>query len=262
MGRNKPGQAGGVEIRRVRRLPLSLLDCEDELLEIAEAVEIAYFSAATRATVKGPYDISCRGLGDDAPPTPSAPRIRRASAVLVTIGRAPRPADPGPAQLRRRRRLRAGRLPLAAMIETLGKSTPITDHVFVDFELRGCPINKGQLVELISAFLNGRKPAVPDYSLCLECKRLGNLCVMVAHGAPCLGPVTQAGCGALCPACNRPCYGCFGPKRTPNTAALGQWWRARQEMSEEELVRAFRGFNAWAEAFRRASESHEQTLMK
>lgn len=243
---------------------LSLLDCEDELLAIAGAVEIAYFPEATRAVVKGPYDIS---LVEGSVTTPHDAerihKIRRASTVLVTIGAC---ATAGGIQALRNFAdvddyVRAV-YPAPQWIETLGKSTPITDHVFVDFELRGCPINKFQLVELISAYLNGRKPPIPDYSLCLECKRLGHVCVMVAHGAPCMGPVTQAGCGALCPACNRPCYGCFGPKRTPNTASIGEWWRDRHGMSEEELVRAFRGFNAYAEAFRRASESHEQTMLK
>ena len=105
-----------------------------------------------------------------------------------------------------------------AYIETLNKSTPISDHVFVDFELRGCPINKNQLVEVISAFLHDRQPNTPAHSVCVECKLRGTVCVMVAHGTPCLGPVTHAGCGALCPAYTRGCYGCFGPMETPNTA--------------------------------------------
>ena len=45
---------------------------------------------------------------------------------------------------------------------------------------------------------------------------------MVAHGTPCLGPVTHAGCGAICPAYDRGCYGCFGPMETPNTASLSR----------------------------------------
>ncbi len=78
-------------------------------------------------------------------------------------------------------------------IQTLATSTPIADHVRVDFELRGCPIDKRQLVELISALLAGRKPGIPAHSVCYECKLRSNTCVMVAHGTPCLGPVTQAG---------------------------------------------------------------------
>ena len=142
-------------------------------------------------------------------------------------------------------------------IETLNKSTPITDHVFVDFQLRGCPINKYQLVEVLSAYLNGRKPVTPAHGVCLECKRLGIVCVMVAKGVPCMGPVTQAGCGALCPAYGRGCYGCFGPKETPNTDALSEWWN-RLGVHDPDIVRAFRSFNAWAEPFRKESEARER----
>ncbi len=141
-------------------------------------------------------------------------------------------------------------------IETLNKSTPIADHVYVDFELRGCPINKYQLVEVISAYLHERKPNTPAHSVCIECKLRGTVCVMVAHGTPCLGPVTHAGCGAICPSYARGCYGCFGPKETPNTIALSARW-SHLGAKEREIMQTFRGFNAYAEAFRKESESHE-----
>jgi sulfhydrogenase subunit delta len=128
--------------------------------------------------------------------------------------------------------------------------------VFVDFELRGCPINKHQLVEVISAFLHGRKPNTPAHSVCVECKLSGNVCVMVAHGTPCLGPVTHAGCGAICPSYNRGCYGCFGPKETPNTLALSMRW-SELGASRQDILRTFRNFNAYAEPFRKESESYE-----
>ena len=205
---------------------LSLLDCEDELLAVAGAVEIANFPEASRAVVKGPYDLS---LVEGSITTPhDAERIhgiRRASKFLVTIGAC---ATAGGIQaLRNFKDVKEFISIVYARpdyIETLKKSTPITDHVFVDFELRGCPINKQQLVEVLSAFLNGRKPNTPPHSVCVECKLRGTVCVMVAHGTPCLGPVTQVGCGALCPAYARGCYGCFGPKETPNTTALSAWW--------------------------------------
>jgi hypothetical protein len=85
-------------------------------------------------------------------------------------------------------------------IDTLATSTPISAHVPVNYELRGCPIDRRQLLEVLSAFLVGRKPDLPDTSVCTECKRRGLTCVIVAEGTPCLGPVTHAGCGALCPA--------------------------------------------------------------
>lgn len=236
---------------------LSLLDCEDELLTIAGQVDIAYFLEASRAVVRGPYDLS---LVEGSITTPhDAERIqqvRRASRFLVTIGAC---ATAGGIQALRNFQDVKEFLALVyarpAYIRTLAHSTPIAQHVRVDFELRGCPINKHQLLEVISAFLHGRKPHIPPHSVCLECKRRGTVCVMVAHGTPCLGPVTHAGCGAICPAYQRGCYGCFGPKETPNTAALSTWWR-RLGTPASDLVRAFRGFNAYAEAFRQESEAH------
>ena len=238
---------------------LSLLDCEDELLAVADAVEIANFPEASRAVAKGPYDLS---LVEGSITTPhDAERIhgiRRASKFLVTIGAC---ATAGGIQaLRNFKDVKEFISIVYARpdyIETLKKSTSITDHVFVDFELRGCPINKYQLVEVLSAFLNGRKPNTPPHSVCVECKERGTVCVMVAQGTPCLGPVTQVGCGALCPGYARGCYGCFGPKETPNTAALSAWWSG-MGVSERDLMRAYRGFNAYAEPFRKESEAHEK----
>jgi coenzyme F420-reducing hydrogenase gamma subunit len=184
--------------------------------------------------------------------------VRRQSKFLVTIGAC---ATAGGIQAIRNfqdvREYASLVYATPAFIETLGKSTPIADHVFVDFELRGCPISKLQLVETISAFLNGRKPVRPLSSVCGECKARGLTCVMVAEGIPCLGPVTQTGCGALCPAYRRGCYGCFGPMETPNTPALAAQW-SRLGVPDDGIVRAFRGFNAWADAFRKESESHER----
>jgi coenzyme F420-reducing hydrogenase gamma subunit len=238
---------------------LSLLDCEDELLAVAGEVEIANFPEASRAIIGRSYDIS---LVEGSITTPhDAERIhkvRRASGILITIGAC---ATSGGIQaLRNFKDVKEFTSIVYASpqyIETLNKSTPITDHISVDFQLNGCPINKYQLVEVLSAYLNGRKPNIPSYSTCIECKLKGNVCVMVAHGTPCLGPVTHAGCGSICPAYNRGCYGCFGPKETPNTAALSWQWK-KLGINDENLVRAFRGFNANADAFRKESEAHEK----
>ncbi len=140
-------------------------------------------------------------------------------------------------------------------IHTLATSTAIADHVAVDFELRGCPISKRQLLELVSAFLAGRRPQTPPHSVCVECKLEGNVCVMVAHGTPCLGPATHAGCGALCPSYDRGCYGCYGPKETPNALSLSRAL-AGLGMDECALKRLYRSFNANAGPFRKESERH------
>lgn len=238
---------------------LSILDCEDELLSIANAVDIAYFPEASRVMAKGPYDIS---LVEGSVTTPHddarIQQIRNASKLLVTIGAC---ATAGGIQaLRNFKDVKEYASIVYASpqyIDSLGKSTPISDHVQVDYQLWGCPINKRQLVEVLSAFLNGRKPNIPAHSVCMTCKMHGTVCVMVAHGTPCLGPVTHDGCGALCPSYSRGCYGCFGPKETPNTHSLSEWW-TRLGVKDRDIMRAFRTFNANTEAFRRESEIHEK----
>ena len=140
-------------------------------------------------------------------------------------------------------------------INTLATSTAIASHVKVDFELRGCPINKMQLVEVISAFVAGRRPVTPGHSTCIECKLKNNVCVMVAHQKPCLGPVTHAGCGALCPSYSRGCYGCFGPMETPNTVSLSRQM-GKLGMDSAALKRIYSTFNVNADEFREERERH------
>jgi sulfhydrogenase subunit delta len=238
---------------------LSLLDCEDELLAIAGEVEIANFPEASRAITGRTYDVS---LVEGSITTPhDAERIhgiRRSSKYLVTIGAC---ATSGGIQaLRNFKDIKEFISIVYASpeyIETLNKSTPISDHIHVDYELNGCPINKMQLLEVLNALLNGRKPIVPKHSVCIECKFRGNVCVMVAHGTPCLGPVTHAGCGAICPAYDRGCYSCFGPKETPNTGSLSEQL-TKMGVTKSGLIRAFRSFNAYSDAFRKESESYEK----
>jgi coenzyme F420-reducing hydrogenase gamma subunit len=235
---------------------LSLLDLEDELLMLPERVEVAQFLEATSAVVEGPYDIS---LVEGSVTTPAdAERIRevrRISRRLVTIGAC---ATAGGIQALRNfadvEEFTRAVYATPEFISTLGTSTPIAEHVPVDFELHGCPIDRHQLLEVVSAYLAERKPSIPDYSVCVECKRRGNVCVMVAHGTPCLGPVTHAGCGAICPSHDRGCYGCFGPMETPNTGSLTAWMRGLG-VETPELIRAYRSFNANAPDFRAAGDA-------
>ncbi len=237
---------------------LSLLDAEDELLDVAGAIHVANFPEASREVVPGPYQVS---LVEGSITTPhDAERIqevRRESEFLVTIGAC---ATAGGIQALRNwadvaeytRYVYAH----PEFISTLERSTPVKNHVEVDFELRGCPINKYQLLEVVGAFLHGRRPNIPTFSVCVECKRRGNVCVMVAHGTPCLGPITQAGCTALCPTYNRGCYGCFGPMESPNVHSLGDWW-LEMGVEQRDLVNALRSsFNGYAEPFREASDAY------
>lgn len=238
---------------------LTLLDCEDELLAIAEKIEIAYFPEATRAVVEGPYDVSLvEGSITTAHDADRIRDIRSQSGALITIGAC---ATAGGIQALRNwadvSEFTSIVYAQPDYISTLETSTPIQDHVEVDFELRGCPISKRQLLEVIDAFLHRRKPNMPRHSVCVECKSRGTPCIMVRDGVPCLGPVTQAGCGAICPAYDRGCYGCFGPSESPNMTSLAEWWK-HLGVGDEDIVRALRTFNANAPEFREASDSYAQ----
>ncbi|GAA0914901.1 MULTISPECIES: oxidoreductase [Streptomyces violaceusniger group] len=233
---------------------LTLLDCEDELLPLTDRVRITHFlemssaeDSRERATLEGtgPYDLSLvDGSITTAEDVRRVHHIRRISRRLVTIGAC---ATAGGIQALRNfadvAEFRAAVYADPEYIATLDTSTPISAHVPVDFELRGCPIDRGQLLEVITAFLAGRKPNVSGHSVCFECKRRGTTCITVAQGIPCLGPVTHAGCGALCPAYGRGCYGCFGPMVQPNLEAMVRELR-HDGMSERDIVRVFRTFNA------------------
>ncbi|MGI9604549.1 MAG: oxidoreductase [Acidimicrobiales bacterium] len=230
---------------------LTLLDCEDELLAVTEQLEIGYFLEASSATVAGPYDLS---LVEGSITTPEdeerIQEVRRQSRFLVTIGAC---ATAGGIQALRNftdvEELMRIVYATPSFLSTLGTSTAISDHVPVDFELRGCPIDRRQLLEVISAYLAGRTPEVPSHSVCVECKQKGNVCVMVAHATPCLGPVTHAGCGALCPTFHRGCYGCFGPVDDPNTASMASSL-AGLGVAAADIDRLFHTFNSWAPPYR------------
>lgn len=234
---------------------LSLLDCEDELLAVADNITIANFPEASRAVLDGPYDLS---LVEGSITTPHdrdrIQEVRRQSKTLITIGAC---ATAGGIQALRNfsdvREFIDIVYASPEFISTLDTSTPIASHVRVDFELRGCPINKNQLLEVVNATLNRRKPNVSRNSVCIECKKRGTACIMVAHGTPCMGPLTQAGCGAICPAYNRGCYSCYGPMETPNTSSLAGWMRGLG-VSDDELQRMFRTYNAEAPEFRQQGD--------
>lgn len=238
---------------------LSLLDCENELLAVADEIHIANFPEASREVVNGPYDIS---LVEGSITTPHDAerihKIRKMSKALITIGAC---ATAGGIQaLRNFVDVNTYTKIVYAhpeYISTLQKSTAISEHVFVDYELRGCPINKFQLVEVINAYLNHRKPNIVNESVCSECKRRSNNCIMVTEQVACLGPVTHAGCNALCPSYHRGCFGCFGPKESTNTISLAAQF-SHNKMTNEEIIRLFRSFNAYADAFRKESEAHER----
>jgi sulfhydrogenase subunit delta len=247
---------------------LSMLNLEDDLLALGQALDIAYFPEASSDMREGPYDIA---LVEGSITTPEdAHRIlsvREQAKVLITIGAC---ATAGGIQALRNwadvEAFKQAVYPSPHYIRSLSTSTPISEHVRVDFELWGCPIDKGQLLRVVTDLLAGVQPRLPADSVCLECKRRGNVCVMVAKGLPCLGPVTRTGCGAICPAMGRDCYGCFGPTEgarrgpgiPPNTASLAQRFHHGLQLIPVDVVRRFRGINGYVEPWREESQAWEQ----
>jgi len=237
---------------------LTLLDCEDDLLALAAAVDIAHFTEMSRSTTAGPYDVS---LVEGSITTPAdAERIveiRARSGVVVTIGAC---ATAGGIQgLRNFAASGAYASTVYAhpeYIDALDTSTPVSAHIDVDYELHGCPIDRGQLLEVLTATLAGRTPVIPGHPVCHECKARGTVCLVVAEGKACLGPVTRAGCGALCPAVGRGCFGCFGPADTTNTASLASHL-VTAGASHGDVSRLFATFNAGAPAFAQEAAAQE-----
>ena len=239
---------------------LQLLNLEDELLNLVDKVEIAYFLEARRRQLPPPYDV---GLVEGSISTPDEEerihQVRKDCKYLITIGAC---ATSGGIQALRNwsdvEEFSRYVYARPDYIQTLETATPVASHVFVDFELRGCPVNPSQLLEVVAALLVGRKPNIPTHSVCVECKRHGYVCVMVSQGQPCLGPITTTGCGALCPSCSRACYGCFGPMEQPNIASLGSHFMSNLSQSPGNMKRMLRTFNGYLEPFKQASDYYER----
>lgn len=235
---------------------LSLLNLEDELLDLVGAVEIAYFLEARTRTLPGPYDIAMvEGSVTTEHEAQRIQEIRKESTTLIAIGTC---ATAGGIQALRNfaqaNQYAEEVYDHPEYLHYLDTATPISDHVTVDLEVWGCPTNKYQLVEAVVALLQGRRPILPTHSVCLDCKRNGTVCVMVAEGVPCVGPVTRTGCGAICPGSGRGCYGCFGPSPDADVENLVPHL-LNLERYPGEAVHLLRNFSAYAPKFRQATEA-------
>lgn len=235
---------------------LQFLNAEDELLKLAGLVDFVYFPEARSRALEGPYDIS---FVEGSITTPDDARrileLREQSRCLVTIGAC---ATSGGIQALRNWSDIGEYIhevyPNPEFISTLSTSTPISEHVRVDFEVWGCPVDKKQLLTVVRSLLSGAKPVLPGHSVCMECKRHGNVCIVVVRGEPCLGPVTRTGCGALCPSFNRGCYGCFGPADDQNMGSFTQLL-AVQGVTGEDAVRRLRAINGYVRPWRETGDA-------
>ena len=250
-------RVGIVKLASCDGCQLGFLDLGPALLDIGLRFSIVEFGeASSRRAPEGPFDILfVEGSVSTDEQLRHVRHLRDRTALLVTIGAC---ATSGGIQALRAWAGHDGGLAgvIGAVyaspefVDTLATATPVADHVAVDAELRGCPIDTGQLVELLTATAVGRRPQLPSEAVCAQCKRAGHVCVMVARGDPCLGPIIASGCGALCPGMARGCYGCFGPREAANGVSLADWYRSSLGLSEETVAARFAGFTAWAPELR------------
>lgn len=96
---------------------------------------------------------------------------------------------------------------------------PLSAYVAVDFLIHGCPVNKDEVVRIVEDLLAGKPLKYRGWSVCFDCKQAGNECRLIDK-KPCLGPIIQGGCGAVCVSGGSACYGCFGLRKDPNIKAL------------------------------------------
>lgn len=231
---------------------LQFLNMEDELLLLIDRIEFAYFLEASREVKPGPYDVAfVEGSVSTPHEEELIKEVRKQAKIVVAIGAC---ATAGGIQALRN----FGKLeefkklvyPNPEWIDALEHARPISDFIKVDYELRGCPVSKERLLSFVKQLLAGRRPVLKRESVCTECKRKGNVCVVVSKGIPCLGPVTQEGCGALCPSFGRGCYGCFGPMIDPKPEALAKRFE-ELGFSRRDIALQFKTFTGWSEPFRK-----------
>lgn len=233
---------------------LSLLNAVESLLAMTPWLVVVHFAEAGVVAPDAEADVA---LVEGSIATPEdAERIqavRAQSGLLVSLGTC---ATAGGIQALRNGRMHGGDwlggiYPRPDWLAVLDRSTPLSEHVRVDVELPGCPVNAARVFALLRDAFRGVRPAFRQESVCMACKRAGHACVVVSQALVCLGPVTAAGCGALCPAVGRGCYGCFGPAEQVNAKAV-RALLAHQNLDENEararLVFIAAGSAVWRRA--------------
>ncbi len=234
---------------------LAFLNLGEDLLTLAERVELVHFAEAGALDPDTDVDVAfVEGSVSTPEDLERIQHVRQHCRMLIAIGAC---ATSGGIQGLRNQ---ANGAQWVAQIyshpdaiASLDRSTPIADHVKVDFELWGCPVSSSQILAVVNSLLLGVAPRDNADKVCTECKRRNLTCVMVSHGVACMGPVTRAGCGALCPSLGRDCYGCYGPAENANTDALAAQFRALG-LTPQSIVQRFQSINSQAPVFLAAAD--------
>ena len=231
---------------------LAFLNAGEALLTLTSLVDIVHFAEAGYFDEETEVDVAfVEGSVSTPHERERIKQVRENSKYLITIGAC---ATAGGLQALRNMHDAGqwvqGVYAQPQHIALLADSTPIREQVKVDLELWGCPVNTRQVVSAVRSLLFGVAPLDEADKVCLECKRQQTVCVMVAKGEPCMGPVTRTGCGAICPRVGRDCYACYGPAETANTAALANRFEGLG-LQPEAIARRFLFINSHVEPFNR-----------
>jgi len=215
----------------------------ERLNEVLGAIDIVYGKMETDSDAEeGPFDIALiEGAITEAEQADQLKKVRRNSKYLVPIGSCavnggiPAIKNMTP-ELEVEARVYEDISPVHSM-----KAHAIGEYVVVDAVLRGCPAGERDLYELVTSLLLDKKPNMVEHCVCVECKMKGNPCILLTENQPCMGPVTNGGCGAMCPSNGRACYGCWGPMYNANSTALAVKFE-QMGLPPDEIIRRFSMF--------------------
>lgn len=229
---------------------LAFLNAGEDLLTLSNLVEIRHFAEAGPVDDNAVVDIAfIEGSVATPDDEERLKKIRNNSNYVVTIGAC---ATSGGVQALRNmadtEQWIAGIYAHPEYIRSLDNSTPIREHIKVDLEIWGCPVNGRQIFTAVRSLLFGVVPVEEHDKVCMECKRQQNVCVMVTKGEPCMGPVTRTGCGAICPSFGRDCYACYGPAENINSHGLANRLQGLG-LTNADVARHFLFINSAAEPF-------------
>jgi sulfhydrogenase subunit delta len=237
-----------------------LLYFQKYILETFEHMEVVFLKMAQSGGIEeGPFDLALiEGAITQAEQADQLKRVRKNSRWLLPIGSCavnggvPTIKNHTP-ELQIEDRVYQD----VTSIHSI-KAQPIDAYVQVDGYIKGCPIGQRDLIEATLSLVLGKKPSFFNYAVCVECKLKKNLCVLVERNEPCMGPVTNAGCGALCPSYGRACYGCWGPMEDANARALARQFE-KMGLSPQEIFCRFTQYASPKAEFRRGAEFYGQS---
>ncbi len=224
---------------------LQIVNMEEELLDVAGAIELVTFREAMDPTGRD-YDIAfVEGAITRESEIPVLKEIRRKADTLVAMGACASTAGVNAMKnaFTSEENLREVYGDEAQYYDTI-EARALDEVVEVDHYIRSCPMDRSEFVQVVTSLLLGRRPYDPNFAVCVECRMKENVCVYdLDTDEICLGPVTRAGCGALCPAFGSACIGCRGLFEQANLDSMMDVM-TRHGIDEREGKRRIRMFNA------------------